>query len=119
MKDVTGRVGAILGTCLGRDRVDLDDGFDEQGIDSLDVLDLRFRLEEEFGRDIPDERMRGFRRGRDVVAFLEERGGHPAARPGPDFPVPGRRRRTGRLAETIGTGAARQPPPIATGTAKT
>jgi acyl carrier protein len=71
MNDVTGRVRGILNACLGQDSVDLAASFQDLGIDSLDTLDLHFHLADEFGCDIPSERLRHFTSGLDLVAYLE------------------------------------------------
>ena len=42
--------------------------------DSLDVVDIVMSLEDEFGVEIPDEAIEGFRTVGDVVRFVEENG---------------------------------------------
>lgn len=44
----------------------------QNGMDSLDVLDLQFRVEREFGITIPDEAMMQMETPADLVAWLEK-----------------------------------------------
>lgn len=64
------RVEAVFREALERTPVDLAETFRAMGLDSLEVMDLHFRLEEEFDCPIPEARMLDFRSGLDVVAFL-------------------------------------------------
>lgn len=41
------------------------------GADSLDILQLLMKIEDEYGIVIPDEQLAGFQTVGDVVAFLE------------------------------------------------
>lgn len=43
----------------------------ELGADSLDILQLLMKIEDEYGITIPDETLAGFQTVGDVVAFLE------------------------------------------------
>jgi acyl carrier protein len=52
---------------LNHETIRLDSTFEELKMDSLDGLDLFFKLEEEFDLTIPDERARSLRTVRDVV----------------------------------------------------
>ena len=42
------------------------------GADSLDILQLLMKIEDEYGIVIPDETLAGFKTVGDVVSFLEE-----------------------------------------------
>nr|MCR4910621.1 acyl carrier protein [Bacteroidales bacterium] len=42
------------------------------GADSLDVLQLLMKIEDEYGIVVPDETLAGFKTVGDVVAFLEK-----------------------------------------------
>ena len=42
------------------------------GADSLDILQLNMKIEDEYGIVIPDETLAGFKTVGDVVAFLEK-----------------------------------------------
>ena len=42
------------------------------GADSLDILQLLMRVEDEYGIVIPDQELAGFRKVGDVVAFLDK-----------------------------------------------
>ena len=41
------------------------------GADSLDILQLLMKVEDEYGIVIPDQELAGFRKVSDVVAFLD------------------------------------------------
>jgi acyl carrier protein len=49
-------------------------------IDSLDILDLIFQLEEEFGIEIPRQAQLQFFTVQDVIEYVQRRVGHPFAR---------------------------------------
>ena len=42
------------------------------GADSLDILQLLMKIEDDYGIVIPDEELKGFKTVGDVVAFLEK-----------------------------------------------
>jgi len=42
------------------------------GADSLDILQLLMKIEDDYGITIPDEELKGFNTVGDVVAFLEK-----------------------------------------------
>lgn len=42
------------------------------GADSLDILQLLMKIEDDYGITIPDEELKGFKTVGDVVAFLEQ-----------------------------------------------
>ena len=42
------------------------------GADSLDILQLLMKVEDEYGIVIPDQELAGFRKVSDVVAFLDK-----------------------------------------------
>lgn len=44
----------------------------ELGADSLDILQLLMRVEDEYGIVIPDQELAGFKTVADVVTFLEK-----------------------------------------------
>lgn len=44
---------------------------EDLGADSLDVLQLLMAIEDEYGIEVPDEKLATFGTVRDVVAFLE------------------------------------------------
>jgi acyl carrier protein len=46
---------------------------DDLGLDSLDAVEIVFEFEEGYGIDIPDERIKEFRDGRDILNYLVER----------------------------------------------
>ena len=42
------------------------------GADSLDILQLLMRVEDDFGIVIPDQELAGFKKVSDIMAFLEK-----------------------------------------------
>lgn len=46
---------------------------DDLGADSLDILQLLMKIEDDYGIVIPDEELAGFERVSDVVSFLDSR----------------------------------------------
>lgn len=44
---------------------------DDLGADSLDILQLLMKIEDDYGIVIPDEKLAGFEKVSDVVAFLD------------------------------------------------
>jgi acyl carrier protein len=79
MSDLTDRLRSVLCACLGLDDVDLRATVASLGFDSLDLLDLRFRLGHEFGRDVPAAWLRPGRTGLDILAYLRGRSALAAA----------------------------------------
>ncbi len=43
---------------------------DDLGLDSLDAVEMVFELEENYGIEIPDEKIREFNSAQDVVSYL-------------------------------------------------
>ena len=46
---------------------------DDLGADSLDLIDIVMSLEDEFGREVPDEALEGFETVGDLVDYIESR----------------------------------------------
>jgi acyl carrier protein len=72
---------------ISADTLSVDSTFEALEIDSLDAVEIVYRLEEEFKISIPDEAVKGVRSVQDVVTSLEAilAGGTPdaaAAAPG-------------------------------------
>ncbi len=68
-------VKAILAKQLRRDPESITPDSDikkDLGADSLDILQLLMRVEDEYGIVIPDQELAGFRKVSDVVAFLDK-----------------------------------------------
>src|SRR5262245_2077174 len=63
---------------------------EDLGLNSLDAIELMFKVEEEFDLEIPDADLQRLRTVGDLVSYLEERlGGAPApVAPVPDAPTP-------------------------------
>ena len=58
---------------LDEDRVTMDSNLLEDfDADSLDIVDLSMTLEDEFGLEMPDDKMRDFYTVGDVVRYIEE-----------------------------------------------
>lgn len=43
---------------------------DDLGLDSLDAVEIVFEIEEQYGIKIPDEVIQGFKKVKDIVAYL-------------------------------------------------
>lgn len=62
------------------DQLDLEEGkitmesdiVEDLEADSLDVVDLVMTIEDEFGLEVPDDQIEGFRTVGDVVRYIEE-----------------------------------------------
>jgi acyl carrier protein len=72
--EITGIVVASIAEAkkIALESVRLDSTFEELRMDSLDGLDLFFRLEEAFDLTIPDDRARSLRTVRDIVEEIEK-----------------------------------------------
>jgi acyl carrier protein len=46
---------------------------DDLGLDSLDAVEMVFQFEETYGIEIPDDQIREFKTGQDIVAYLSLR----------------------------------------------
>ena len=58
---------------LDEDRVTMDSNLLEDfDADSLDIVDLSMTLEDEFGLEMPDDKIEGFHTVGDVVRYIEE-----------------------------------------------
>ena len=71
------KVRAILARQLRLDpgKVTLDSQIKKDlGADSLDILQLLMRIEDQYGFTIPDKALATFNTVRDVVAYLEQEG---------------------------------------------
>ncbi len=53
-------------------KVTLDTSFvDDLNLDSLDIVELMMKMEDEFGVEIPEEEAEGLKKVQDVVSYLE------------------------------------------------
>ena len=71
------KVQAILAKQLriAPERITLDSQIKKDlGADSLDILQLLMRIEDQYGFTIPDKALATFNTVRDVVAYLEQEG---------------------------------------------
>jgi acyl carrier protein len=73
-EDIIGTVVASIAKVkeIAPESISLDSTFESLKMDSLDGLDLFFKLEEAFDLTIPDERARSLRTVRDVVEEIEK-----------------------------------------------
>ena len=46
---------------------------DELNLDSLDIVELMMKMEDEFGVEIPEEDAEGLKTVKDIVAYLEKK----------------------------------------------
>jgi acyl carrier protein len=60
---------------------------EDLGLNSLDAIELMFKVEEEFDLEIPDADLQRLRTVGDLVAYLEERLGGAPGTPAPAWPA--------------------------------
>ena len=68
------KVAGILRECMEKDVAEITEDMDlvaDLGLSSLDVMDAALAFEEEFGVEIPDDRIMKFRTVGDLVEYLE------------------------------------------------
>jgi acyl carrier protein len=72
--DLIQRVCKTIATSkrLPEERVTIDSGFEELGIDSMDAVEILFALENEFDISIPDEEVKNVRNVRDMVRGVDK-----------------------------------------------
>ena len=66
--ETTNKVTQILCDCLGCDSVDMNVNLDYLGTESIDYMDLNFRLEKAFSRKIDIS----YKTGKEIVDFFEK-----------------------------------------------
>ena len=60
-------------SCVGVEKIKMETSLvDDLGMDSLDVMEAVFQFEEQYGIEIDDEKMRNFRKVKDVVDYINE-----------------------------------------------
>ena len=75
MSEIEAKVKEIIVDKLGVDEADVtpEASFtNDLGADSLDILQLLMRVEDEYGIVIPDQELAGFKTVADVVNFLDK-----------------------------------------------
>lgn len=75
MDNTLEKVKSILANNLGisRDTITRDSKLvDDLYADSLDIIEFTISLEEQFGKDIPDEVMERFKTVQDIVDYLKK-----------------------------------------------
>src|SRR5271156_790906 len=77
---------------IPEERVTIDSAFEELGIDSMDVVEILFALENEFDINIPDEEVKAVRNLRELMEGVERlvaaKAAGPSAAPAvPDTPA--------------------------------
>lgn len=72
-KEITEKVIEVLAEkgSVEREKISLESSLvDDLGMDSLDAVEMVFEFEEQYGIKIPDEAIQGFRKVKDIVAYL-------------------------------------------------
>ncbi|MEI8347797.1 MAG: acyl carrier protein [Pseudomonadota bacterium] len=55
-------------------KINLETSFvDDLNLDSLDIVELMMKMEDEFGIEIPENEAEGLRKVKDVVTYLEKK----------------------------------------------
>ncbi len=75
-REIEHKVLAVLADkcCMEVEEIHLQsDLIEDLGMDSLDAVETVFEFEEAYGIEIPDERVREFRRVQDIVDYLVTR----------------------------------------------
>lgn len=73
-KSMFEKVAGILRECMEKDVAEITEDMDlvaDLGLSSLDVMDAALAFEEEFGVEIPDDRIMEFKTVGDIVEYLE------------------------------------------------
>lgn len=76
MQDVDYKVKLVIAERLGKKIEDIRDDasfVDDLGADSLDIVDMVMRLEEEFGISIPDEDLDKIRTVKDAIEYIKRK----------------------------------------------
>ena len=61
-------------TKIDRSKIKMETSFVEDlNLDSLDIVELMMKMEDEFGIEIPEEDAEGLKTVQDVVAYLEKK----------------------------------------------
>ncbi|NCO59361.1 MAG: acyl carrier protein [Deltaproteobacteria bacterium CG_4_8_14_3_um_filter_51_11] len=72
-KEISEKVIAVLADKgkVEKDQINMDSSLvDDLGMDSLDAVEMVFEFEEQYGIQIPDEAIQGFKFVRDIVSYL-------------------------------------------------
>ncbi|MCS7213161.1 MAG: acyl carrier protein [Candidatus Calescibacterium sp.] len=76
MESIEIRVKSIIAEKLGKKVEDIKDDasfIDDLGADSLDIVDMIMKMEEEFGVSIPDEDLDKIRTVKDAIQYIQAR----------------------------------------------
>ena len=61
-------------TKIDNSKINLETSFvDDLNLDSLDIVELMMKMEDEFGVEIPEEDAEGLKTVKDIVAYLEKK----------------------------------------------
>ena len=74
-KEIEKKVIEILAekSCVDAEKIKMETSLvDDLGMDSLDAMEAVFQFEEQYGIEIDDEKMRQFRKVKDVVDYINE-----------------------------------------------
>ena len=69
------KIADIVSKQLGADFDDIDENtniMDDLGADSLDVVEIIMAIEDEYGIEVPDEKLENVKTVGDVVGYIEE-----------------------------------------------
>jgi len=72
-KEISEKVIAVLADKgkVEKDQINMGSSLvDDLGMDSLDAVEMVFEFEEQYGIQIPDEAIQGFKFVRDIVSYL-------------------------------------------------
>lgn len=72
-KEISEKVIAVLADKgkVEKEQITMDSSLvDDLGMDSLDAVEMVFEFEEQYGIQIPDEAIQGFKSVRDIVNYL-------------------------------------------------
>ena len=72
--ELTERVLKVIAGCkkIPAEKVTIESGFEELGIDSMDAVEILFALENEFDITIPDDEVRSVRNVRQMVEGVDK-----------------------------------------------
>lgn len=61
-------------TKIDKSKIKLETSFvDDLNLDSLDIVELMMKMEDEFGIEIPEEDAEGLKNVKDVVSYIEQK----------------------------------------------
>jgi acyl carrier protein len=76
MNDIEMKIKSVIAEKAGKSVSDIRDDasfIEDLGLDSLDLVDMIMKLEEEFGISIPDEDLDKIRTVKDAINYIKEK----------------------------------------------